>query len=185
MTAKTKKRMGFGLSSLLIIITIGTTIALVGMKKPAERKTEIDNRITISTLEVRNTQIRSEINVIGKTIGKQKIEIFSEDKNELDAVKSMYEWMNANDIIILQADDIGKVQKYLFKELAKIRIDETSIKYLGDPITDSQDGMSCPLMCLRKFDFIRSRYSGAIKAKKLKSGEQNSSFLYPIISSHF
>ena len=78
MTAKTKKRMGFGLSGLLIIITIGITVALTGMKKPAERKTEVDNRITISTLEVKNTQIRSEIDVIGKTIGKQRIEIFSE-----------------------------------------------------------------------------------------------------------
>ncbi|RLD80166.1 MAG: hypothetical protein DRJ10_07795 [Bacteroidetes bacterium] len=84
MTAKTKKRMGLGLSGLLIIITIGVTFALVGMKKPAERKTEVDNRITISTLEVKNTQIRSEINVIGKTVGKQKIEIFSEVSGVLE-----------------------------------------------------------------------------------------------------
>ncbi|OLS24339.1 MAG: Cyanophycin synthetase [Candidatus Heimdallarchaeota archaeon LC_2] len=69
----------------------------------------------------------------------EEIEIFSKDKTELDAVKAMYEWMNANDIIILQADDIGKVQKYLLKELAKIRVDDTSIQYLSDPSTDTED----------------------------------------------
>ena len=67
------------------------------------------------------------------------IEIFSNDKTELDAVKAMYEWMSANDIIILQADDIGKVQKYLFKELAKIRMDDTSIQYSSNESTDLED----------------------------------------------
>ncbi|OQX98629.1 MAG: hypothetical protein B6I20_10830 [Bacteroidetes bacterium 4572_117] len=84
MTAKTKKRMGFGLSGMLILATIISTIALIGMKKPAEHKTEVDNRITVSTLEVKNTEIRSKINVIGKTTGKQKIEIFSEVSGVLE-----------------------------------------------------------------------------------------------------
>lgn len=69
----------------------------------------------------------------------EDIEIFSKDKTELDAVKAMYEWMSANDIIILQADDIGKVQKYLLKELAKIRVDDASIQYSDDTSTDSED----------------------------------------------
>jgi len=76
--------MGLGLTGLLILATVVTTITLVGMKKPAERKAEVDNRITVSTLEVKNTQIRSEINIIGKTVGKQKIEIFSEVSGVLE-----------------------------------------------------------------------------------------------------
>lgn len=69
----------------------------------------------------------------------EQIEVFHSDKTELDAIKAMYEWMNANDVIILQADDIGKVQKYLLKELAKIRVDDTSIQYLNDASTDSDE----------------------------------------------
>ena len=84
MTAKAKKRMGLGLSGILILATIISTVALIGMKKPAERKKEVDNRITVSTIEVKNTDIYSEINIIGKTVGKQKIEIFSEVSGVLE-----------------------------------------------------------------------------------------------------
>jgi cyanophycin synthetase len=68
----------------------------------------------------------------------EKIETFFDNKTELDAVKAMYEWMNANDIIILQADDIGKVQKYLLSELAKIRVDDASIQYMNQESLDSE-----------------------------------------------
>ena len=78
MTTKAKKKLGYGFSIVLVLVTIGMTSLLMGLKKAPERKAEIDNRLTISVLEVENSLIKSEINIIGKTVGKEKIEIYSE-----------------------------------------------------------------------------------------------------------
>ncbi len=84
MTAKAKKKLGFGLSTLVIVITIGLTTFLMSMKDAPERKTETDNRVAVSVFEVQNKNIQSEIKVMGKTTGKEKIEVFSEVNGVLE-----------------------------------------------------------------------------------------------------
>jgi cyanophycin synthetase len=53
-------------------------------------------------------------------VAENQIQSFPSDQSELDAVTAVYEWMDINDIVMLQADDITKVRQHLFVQLAKI-----------------------------------------------------------------
>lgn len=64
-----------------------------------------------------------------------QIEIHAgEGKNELDAITSMYNWMQHEDIIMLQADDISKVQDHLFRKLANIKTED--LVFSNEPSID-------------------------------------------------
>ncbi|MCH8905968.1 MAG: cyanophycin synthetase, partial [Candidatus Heimdallarchaeota archaeon] len=65
-------------------------------------------------------------------VEKDKIWMSDIHTNELQAVTAMYEWIQLNDIIILQADDIDKVRDHLYTNLAKIQDKTTSITVTGD-----------------------------------------------------
>ena len=103
MTAKAKKRFGFGLSAIVLIATIGLTAFLMSMKNAPERKAETDNRITVSTFTVKNKSIQSEISIMGKTSGKEKIEVYSEVNGILETTnKDFLEGVsyNKNEILL-------------------------------------------------------------------------------------
>lgn len=58
--------------------------------------------------------------LIKNGVSEDKIVLYYDGKNELDAVSDMYHWLDLNDIVLLQADDIIKVRNYLLNELGAI-----------------------------------------------------------------
>ncbi|RMG24223.1 MAG: cyanophycin synthetase [Methanobacteriota archaeon] len=54
-------------------------------------------------------------------VSNKAIEIFAGEKNELDAVTALYEWLQLNDLAVIQADDIPKVRHHLLSRLAKMK----------------------------------------------------------------
>jgi cyanophycin synthetase len=72
--------------------------------------------------------------LVAEGVSDDKIEIFQNELTELDAVSSMYEWLQVNDIVMLQADDVDKVRMHLFADLAKVRsIGGPHIRGSGEP----------------------------------------------------
>ncbi|MHA2502702.1 MAG: Mur ligase family protein, partial [Candidatus Kariarchaeaceae archaeon] len=79
------------------------------------------------------TMLRKVLNEEG--VADDKIEVFTGDQTELDAVSSMYNWLTFNDIVILQADDIVKVRNHLLVDLGG-----QSGEVTEHPIVQSQGG---------------------------------------------
>ncbi|MDH5401871.1 MAG: cyanophycin synthetase [Candidatus Heimdallarchaeota archaeon] len=84
-------------------------------------------------------------------VDENQIMTFYDKQTELDAVASMYDWLELNDIVLLQTDDNEKVREFLLVNLAKVtdsiikliatkKGEESKTytfrKYLDDPVLD-------------------------------------------------
>jgi cyanophycin synthetase len=58
--------------------------------------------------------------LVNNGVLEDKISLYYGEKNELNAVADMYEWLELNDIVLLQADDINKVRKHLLQDLGAL-----------------------------------------------------------------
>jgi cyanophycin synthetase len=67
--------------------------------------------------------------LISEGINSRMILTYFDKQTELDAVSDMYNWLEINDIVMLQADDIDKVRHHLFVNLAgqNDKTDETPV----------------------------------------------------------
>ncbi|MFV2014742.1 MAG: hypothetical protein ACC656_04900, partial [Candidatus Heimdallarchaeota archaeon] len=63
---------------------------------------------------------RFDMRGIFRGVSEDKIELYFGEQTELDAVADMFQWLDLNDIVVLQADDIIKVRNYLITDLANL-----------------------------------------------------------------
>ncbi len=78
MTAKAKKKLGWGLTAIIVLSTIALTAFFISMKEAPTRKAGQDNTLLISTIAIKNHPLNAQVEVLGKTSGKEKIEIYTE-----------------------------------------------------------------------------------------------------------
>ncbi len=97
LSRKSKSRLSILLGIVVLIAAFGITAVLASMKEAPERKAIEDHRVIVPTVEVINSNLQTEVSVIGKISGKEKIEIYSEVTGILEKTpKSFLEGISYN-----------------------------------------------------------------------------------------
>lgn len=71
--------------------------------------------------------------LLGEGVDEISIQIYTGNKTELDAVADMLDWIQPNDIVMLQADDVDKVRSLLFATGSGIPEQKSFIRGSGEP----------------------------------------------------
>jgi cyanophycin synthetase len=79
--------------------------------------------------------------LLEKGVKEDQISTHYGDETELNAIKAMYEWLELQDIVMLQADDVIKTRNYLLNTLANQRenFELPSLTPRGEPVEEEKN----------------------------------------------